>query len=238
LPPALRSPAVVAARSPCDVLVLAAFDPELSSLREVLGPGLKGRVGTSRIEARAVGIGLVASAVGAARILRAPLPRAVVLIGTCGAYARVDRAAPAIGQAVVAAGVRLVDVGAVLGVTELPSVLATLRRSDAGLRAVLVSQGVSPVEVATTLGVTVDDEAAARVARTGAEVEHLEAFSVASACEAAGVAFVAVFGVSNVVGSSAREQWRAHHRAASGAAATEVVRWLERGAAGLAPVAD
>jgi nucleoside phosphorylase len=94
------------------------------------------------------------------------------------------------------------------------------------------------VEVATTLGVTVDEEAAACVARTGAEVEHLEAFSVASACEAARVAFVAVLGVSNVVGSSAREQWRAHHRAASCAAATEVVGWLERGAAGLAPVAD
>ena len=229
---------MVAARSPCDVLVLAAFDPELSSLREVLGPGLRGRVGTSVVEARAVGIGLVASAVGAGWLLRAPLPRAVVLIGTCGAYAQVDRITPTIGEPVVAAGVRLVDVAAVLGATELPAAIPTLIRSDDELRTALVGQGLSPVEVATTLGVTVDDEAAARVARTGAEVEHLEAFSVASACKTAGVAFVAVLGVSNVVGSSAREQWRVNHRAASGAAATEVVRWLERGAPGLAPVAD
>jgi nucleoside phosphorylase len=217
-----------------DVVVLAAFDPELSPLRGVLGPGLAGRVGASVVEARAVGIGLVASAIGAARVLRAPLPRAVVLVGTCGAYARLDCTPPAIGQAVVGAGIRLVDVGTVLGVTELPSSLPTVRRSNEDLRRGFVEQGVPPVEVAGTMGITVDDEVAARVACTGAEVEHLEAFSVASACEAVGVRFVAVFGVSNVVGSKARDEWRANHRAASAAAAAEVVRWLERGAPGLA----
>jgi len=134
----------------------------------------------------------------------------------------------------VGAGIRLVDVGAVLGVAELPTALPTVRRSDEDLRWGFVDQGVPSVEVATTMGVTVDDEAAARVARTGVEVEHLEAFSVASACEAVGIRFVAVLGVSNGVGSNAREQWRANHRAASAAAVAEVVRWLERGAPGLA----
>ena len=88
------------------------------------------------------------------------------------------------------------------------------------------------------MGVTVDNEAAARVARTGAAVEHLEAFSVASVCEAVGIRFVVVLGVSNVVGSNARDEWRANHRAASAAAAAEVVRWLERGAPGLASAED
>jgi nucleoside phosphorylase len=134
----------------------------------------------------------------------------------------------------VGAGIRLVDVGAVLGVAELPSVVPTLRRSNEDLVRGFVEQAVAPVEVATTMGVTVDDEAAARIARTGAEVEHLEAFSVASACETVGIRFVTVLGVSNVVGSSARNQWRANHRTASAAAAAEVVRWLERGAPGLA----
>jgi nucleoside phosphorylase len=142
------------------------------------------------------------------------------------------------GQAVVTAGVHLVDVGSLLGATELPSALQSSRRSDEALRAVFVAQGAISVEVATTLGVTVDDEAAARLARTGVEVEHMEAFSVASACEGVGVPFVAVLGVSNVVGSSAREQWRANHRFASSEAAGVIVRWLERGALGLAPVAD
>jgi nucleoside phosphorylase len=238
LSPALRLRVVTAARSACDVLVLAAFDPELSALHEVLGAGLTGRVGAFAVEARAVGIGLVASAVGAARLLRAPLPRAVVLVGTCGVYPQVDRASPSIGQAVVTAGVHLVDVGSVLGATELPSAVQSSRRSDEGLRAAFATQGVISVEVATTLGVTVDDAAAARLARTGVEVEHMEAFSVASACEGVGVPFVAVLGVSNVVGSSAREQWRSSHRSASRAAAGAIVGWLERGAPGLAPVAD
>lgn len=218
--------------------MLAAFDPELSALKEVLGPGLTGRVGASAVEARAVGIGLVASAIGAATLLRAPLPRTVVLVGTCGAYPQVDRAPPSIGHAVVTAGVHLVDVGSLLGATELPSALQSSRRSDEALCAAFVAQGAIAVEVATTLGVTVDDEVAARLARTGVEVEHMEAFSVASVCERAGVPFVAVLGVSNVVGSSAREQWRANHRFASREAAGVIARWLERGALGLAPVAD
>ncbi len=136
------------------------------------------------------------------------------------------------------AGVHLVDVGSVLGATELPSALQSLRQSDEALRAALVAQGFISVEVATTLGVTVDDQAAARLTLTGVEVEHMEAFSVASVCGGVGVPFVAVLGVSNVVGSSAREQWRANHGSASRAAAGVIVRWLERGAPGLAPVAD
>ncbi len=186
--------------------------------------------------ARAVGVGIVASAVGTTRLLRDPLPRAVVLIGTCGSYARPGVTPPAVGQAVVAAGVRLVDLGAVSGLAEVPSVVVTSRVTDEGLRAGLAAQGMSTVDVATTLGVTVDDDAALEIGRTGADVEHMEAFSVASSCEALGVAFVAVLGVSNAVGSSAREQWKAHHRTASAAAAAAVLQWLERGAPGLPPV--
>jgi nucleoside phosphorylase len=222
---------VVAAESPCDVLVLAAFDPELSPLKAALGPGLSGSVGATAVEARAVGIGLVAAAIGTARLLRVPLPRAVVLIGTCGVYARLDRSPPALGQAVV-------DVGALSGVVELPAAIPIVCRPDENLRAGFVRQGLPAVEIATTLGVTVSDTLAAEMARGGVEVEHLEAFSVASACQVAGVAFAAVLGVSNAVGSAGREQWRANHRAASAAAAAEVIRWLEGGALGLGPVVD
>jgi nucleoside phosphorylase len=229
---------VVAVESPCDVLVLAAFDPELSPLKGALGPGLAGLVWGTAVEARAVGIGLVAAAIGTARLLRAPLPRAVVLIGTCGSYARVDRSPWALGQAIVAEGVRLVDVGVLSGVVELPAAIPIVCRPDESLRAAFVRQGLPAVEIGTTLGVTVDDPLAAEMARGGVEVEHLEAFSVASACQVAGVAFAAVLGVSNIVGSAGREQWRANHRAASAAAAGEVMRWLEGGALGLRPVVD
>jgi nucleoside phosphorylase len=180
-----------------------------------------------------VGIGIVAAAVGTTCLLGPPRPRAVVLIGTCGAYAQPDRASPGIGEAVVASGVRLSDAGVLSRASELPPALSTSCRTDETLRAALALGGLASVEVATTLGITVDDEVAARMARTGAEVEHLEAFSVAFACQAAGVAFAAVLGVSNLVGTNARAQWKANHLAASGAAARAVIGWLEGGAVGL-----
>ncbi|MGO8999782.1 MAG: MYXO-CTERM sorting domain-containing protein [Polyangiaceae bacterium] len=67
---------------------------------------------------------------------------------------------------------------------------------------------------------------------SGAAVEHLEAFAVATSCAAAGVPFAAVLAVANAVGAVGREQWRAHHAAAGRAAASVVERWLVGGASG------
>jgi nucleoside phosphorylase len=221
------------ARSPCDVLVLAAFDPELAHLGRALGPGLVGRVGQAVVEAKPVGIGLVAAAVGTAALLQGSLPRAVVLIGTCGAYAHVAQPTHALGRVVVGARSHLVDLGAIYGKAEIPSLVATRLQSDERICSGLAGAGHPQVGVATTLGITVDDEAATRIALGGVDVEHLETFSVASACQAAGVPFAALLGVANMVGSSAREQWRANHRAAADAAAAALLSWLERGGIGL-----
>jgi nucleoside phosphorylase len=215
---------------------MAAFEPELAALRATLGPRLA--VGDVALTARTVGIGLAAAALGASAQLRAALPRAAVLVGTCGAYARDERAAPAIGDVVVASAIRLMDAGALSRVSEFPPLLATSCAIDERLGAGIAGDRLRRVQVATTLAITVDDAAAKVVGRAGAEVEHLEAFSVALACADVGVAFAAVLGVANIVGSKAREQWRENHVRAAEAAATEVVRWLQSGAVGLAPVAD
>jgi nucleoside phosphorylase len=87
--------------------------------------------------------------------------------------------------------------------------------------------GARLADIATTLAITVDDRTAARIAvASSAQVEHLEAHGTATACAAQSVPFGVVLGVANVVGAHAREQWRAHHRAASQAAADAVLRWL------------
>ncbi len=97
----------------------------------------------------------------------------------------------------------------------------------------LLRAGGKRGDLATTPAITVDDAAAARVAlATGARVEHLEAHAVAIACAARGVPFAAALGVANDVGSAAREQWRAHHRAAAAAAIAVVTRWMQGGLAG------
>ena len=46
------------------------------------------------------------------------------------------------------------------------------------------------------------------------------------ACAITSTPFAAVLGIANVVGSSGRAEWRAHHEAASAAALAIVETWL------------
>jgi futalosine hydrolase len=212
-----------------DVLVCGAFHPELGPLVRVLGSALSGSVGGRSVAARIVGVGLPAAAAGAASLLAPGRPGAVVLTGTCGAY---RGSGFAIGDVAVSRRVHLVDGGAVRGLSEFPGPMPTALDADRELVAALASAGALPADVAATLAITVDDDAATQIARaTGTQVEHLEAYGVATACAAVGVPFVAVLGVANFVGSTARAEWRANHEQAAGAAVSRIVRWLEGPAA-------
>jgi nucleoside phosphorylase len=215
------------ARPTCDVLILAAFDPELAPLRAALGDSLRGRFGGQVVEARKTGVGLPAAAIGATLHITEIAPRAVVLIGTCGAYAQ---AGLAVGDVVAADTLRLVDPASLDGATEFPEPMAVAAKAHGPLAAALAGAGARPSCVATTLAITVDDAVAEKIARgSGADVEHLEAHGVAMACAARGVPFGAVLGVANPVGASGRAAWRAHHREAEAAAAECVLRWLAGG---------
>jgi futalosine hydrolase len=206
------------------VLVVAAFHPELAPLRPVLGDGLRGRIGGRAVAALPVGIGLPQASVGAALRIAEARPAAVVLVGTCGAY---PGAALRIGDVVVARTLLLVEPAVADGTAQFPDPMSIASVADPRMRAELTAAGAIAADVATTLAVTVDDAVATRVARwTGAHVEHLEAHGVATASATHGVPFAAVLGVANVVGSRAREEWRAHHRAAAEAATAIVTRWL------------
>ena len=178
------------------MLVLAAFPPELAAL----DPSL----------ARAtVGVGLVEAALGAARVLRERKPERVVLVGTVGAY---PGSGLAIGDVVRASRVLLAAPSGAL-IEAIPQRIE-VDRSDPNDPYDFLRSAV----VATTLAVTTDDSVAAELAaRTGADVEHLEAFAVARACAQAAVPFAAVFGVANTVGARGRDEWRAHHERAAAA---------------------
>jgi nucleoside phosphorylase len=199
-----------------DVLVVAAFAAEISPL----GNPDRGELW----EACIVGIGLVAATAGTMWSVRERGPRAVVAVGTCGAY---EGSGLGIGDVVAARTVRLVDPSAVRGLTEYPESLSTQLSTDPHLLEELTRVGAHPADVATTLAVTVDDSVADEVARsTQCQVEHLEAFGVAVACAQSGVPFGAVLAVSNIVGRSARGEWLANHRACEANAASVVRRWL------------
>ena len=216
----------------CDALIVAAFYPELAPLRDMLGDdaeeGLRGLLGEVDVAARVVGIGLPAAAVGAAMSIAKTLPRAVVAIGTCGAY---PGAGLSIGDVVVATSVQLVDPSAVDGRSQFPGQMSLTSEPDPPMALALERAGARRARLATTVAITVDDVTAARIAQaTGAEAEHLEAHGVATACAAHGVPFGAVFGVANSVGCNGRDEWRDHHLRAAAAAAHVVLRWLRGGA--------
>jgi nucleoside phosphorylase len=216
----------------CDVLLLAAFHPELAPLRTTLGDGLHARVGGRDVVARVVGIGLPMASVGAAMQLAEVKPRAVVLVGTCGAYAG---SGLSLGEVVAARRVRLVSPAVVAGSAQFPEPMSIASDAHVPTTEALARAGARIADVATTLAITVDDAVAARVAHaTGAHVEHLEAHGVACACAACGIPFGAALGVANFVGSRARDEWRTHHRAAASAVVDVVLRWL-RDSPSLAP---
>lgn len=258
-----------------DLLLLAAFGPELAPLKpafaraaasSALGapPPREDAVRTEAmsapmrgllVRARTCGVGLPAAAAYSSFHVREAQPRAVVLLGTCGAYRGVapaeradERADPAhrapsegaelaIGDVVVSRRIVLADWGALEGHAQFPPATAEPISADTRLSDSLARAGARPGDVANTLGITVKDDVAGRLAKsTGAAVEHLEAYGVATACAAADVPFAAVLGVANFVGSSGREEWRCHHVRASEAAAQLVLAWIESMAAdGLSP---
>jgi futalosine hydrolase len=207
-----------------DLLIVAAFHPELGPLRATLGDTLAGRVGSRWVVATPVGIGLPQASVGAALRIADGRPRAVLLVGTCGAYPGTSLR---IGDAVVARRALLVDPAVVEGAAQFPDAMSLASECDPAMHAALVGAGGVAADVATTLAVTVDDAVAARVSLAArAQAEHLEAHGVASACATLGVPFAAVLGVANVVGSRARDEWRANHRASAQAAIDVVTAWL------------
>jgi nucleoside phosphorylase len=215
------------------ILIFSAHVPELSALGRILGADLAATVGGHDVRGISVGIGLVAAAGGAALALRtfeAIEPRAVIFVGTCGAYAGQG---VAVGDVVVGERICLVSTAVAESRGAFPPPMRTELASNAELAAGLAKGGERRVAIATTLAITTDDVLAARIAeRTACHVEHLEAFAVAEACARANVRFAAVLGVANRVGSTARGEWQQNHHATGHAAGALVARWLERGAPG------
>jgi nucleoside phosphorylase len=115
--------------------------------------------------------------------------------------------------------------------------MQTVVEPNAALVAGLLQAGDSRARaapVATTMGITTDDAIARAVhGATSLEAENLELFPIALACHAADVPFGAVLGVTNLVGSTGRTDWRQYQRDAAIAAAEVIVGWLRRGAPGL-----
>jgi nucleoside phosphorylase len=205
-----------------NLLVVAAWEPELEHFRGLARQDLDP---TSSIDA--VGIGLVDAALGMARCLARYAPSQVLLLGTCGAA---PKSGLAIGDAIVATDVRLIDPAVVEGRAALPYAAPAVTL-DGALTDALFGAGARPARVLNPLGITTDDALAGKLGALG-EAEHLESYGVARACQAATVPCAIVLGIANLVGARGRDEWRANHVAASARAAEiayEAIRTSTRG---------
>lgn len=217
-----------------DVLIVAAHAPELAGLRTALTERLDAHVRNLRVVGKTIGIGMPAAGAGMTNRLSQLAPRCVVLLGTCGVYPGLQQYRP--NDVVVATRLVLLDHSVVAGRAAFPDPMQIAIDPHPLMATALASAGPrsKAAPVATTLSVTTADDVAARVhGATGCEAENLEGFAVGVACAAAQVPYACVLGVSNVVGSSGREDWKSYQRSAVVAAAEVIVAWLQQGAPGL-----
>jgi futalosine hydrolase len=196
------------------LLVLAAWEPELERFRALKNAAVD-------LNMDAVGIGPVDAALGTARSLAKHQPSVVVLLGTAGAH---ESCGEVVGNVIVATEVRLIDPATLEHRAAMPYASNAIPLDRALIEAA-VKSGAHAHAVANPLGITTDD-ALAKTLSSVAPIEHLEAYAVARACEQQGVRCAILLGISNMVGSKGREEWRANHIEASAKAADAALKML------------
>jgi len=193
--------------------IVTAFAPELEPLSKRLSNETKWHGHT-------LGVGMVAAAAKMASLLASDRPDGVILAGSCGAYGGAG------ADVVVGRRILLLDGGVTSGRAAYPGIMPSALDADAELAGRFEAAGCVPGVIGTTLAVTTDDAWALVLAESGAGYENLEAFGVARACADASVPFVAVLGVTNVVGSAGREQWRQNYPVVAERVAEVIARAL------------
>ena len=167
-----------------------------------------------------VGVGPVVAAANAARILEERKPSAVVMVGTAGAYP----GGPPIGSAIVAKKLGLSYGVANMGLGYVPRAPEPIEIASS-----LYSSLNLPSHNVLTAGAVTTNERLAERLSDGWEVEHLECYSVAYACQNKGIPFLVVLGIANEVGPLAHTEWLTNRDAAQQAARDAIAPLLERG---------
>jgi len=177
-----------------DLLLLAAFAPELADLdREPPNGWLTALTG----------IGTVTAAAATARLLCEIRPRAVLFIGTCGAYG--DRLN--VGDCIAVSEVVAVSVPEINRRAFRPSIETTRWHASWDLP-------LPKYVVAVPPAITSSLEDAALLSQM-ADVEHLELAGVFAACHLAKVPVSAALVVANHVGPDAHAEWNDNHKRVS-----------------------
>jgi Phosphorylase superfamily len=175
-------------------LLLGAFPPELGSL---LGHPPAGWI------AACTGVGAIASAVNASRLIAEHAPSSVFFIGTCGHYD--DRLR--IGDLICVRDVIATSMEELRGEAYRPSIENTRWAAD-------FITDLPPHDVAVPPAIT-RTLAGAALFKGVASAEHLELSGVFASARAASIPVGSALAVANRVGPDAHLEWRANHSSVS-----------------------
>jgi len=187
------------------ILVVTAMRTEHDRLAPVLGDATL----------IASGIGPVAAAVATANALAIGSFDLVLNLGICGAFTGAVAEDIVVGSASIAADLGSESADGFLSLDDLghgPTILnpdtELISTAAAGLRDAGVPVVISPILTLTTCTGTAQTTALLRERWPDAHGEAMEGFGVASAAQAAGVPWLEVRSISNLVGPRNREAWR------------------------------
>jgi nucleoside phosphorylase len=193
-------------------LVLSAWEPELVELRRLLKMEAQGPT----IIAAPVGVGLVEAALGATLAIAREQPDAVLFVGTAGQYQGRLRGLD-LGDVVAASRLRLWSAEVAAGHAYFPAPLPAMLKTPPALCRLAVAQGLALADVACPVAISTRARTA-RAQEDFPDAENLEAFAVARAVAIQDLPFIAILGLSNLVGPAAHAQWKQHARTAAAAA--------------------
>ncbi len=182
-------------------LIVAAEALELAPLLEALGAEPGQAAATSQGEAVVcfTGVGLVATAISVAKFIEKYAPDRVIQAGIAGAYAD---SGLGVGDVVAVAEERLGD----LGVFHTPTEFVPWAASET----LPCPHIPDPWALPRVTGNSVQAACAPYVRHEGCAIETMEGYALFAACRAAGVPFVQVRAISNLVGAP-RTQWDIPH---------------------------
>ncbi len=193
------------------LLVVTAVAAEADAICAGLG------LGRDRVTVVAGGVGPPAAAASTARALVLAAERgapytAVISAGIAGGFAgRVDVGATVLAAATVAADLGAETADGFLSIAELDFGQSTMECDTellAAVREAIPAAVVGAVLTVSTVTGTAEREAALRERHPDAVAEAMEGFGVATAAREAGVAFVEVRTISNLIGPRNRAAWR------------------------------
>lgn len=179
------------------VLILSAVEREQKYIKE--------KSFSKNVIFKTVGIGPIEAAINSALLISDLKPKSVYFLGSAGFYSETYLS---IGDVALGHIYHFGDLGQVQNHSYKPEIMNLPIETSTFCLTEKFSFKVKNCSVVTVPSITKNDELSLKIkAFFKAEIEHLEAYSIAKICSDVQIPFFSIFGLSNEVGIHSHEQW-------------------------------